>query len=253
MDTDKQALVARIDAALELHGGDRAAAATQLGISQSDLKNEIHNTRALRVRWAQSKRNEALPPDQADAMHREVMELEPVVGGELVTEKDAQALAKEDRSLTKGLKSLGLNPMLVDLASSFQQFQSKHFSRSMEIMGGGLVRRYLMIEQAIDKVEAELQALMEGPPDDCDVEQKIAWMSSMAEREKTLRQDRQVLIELQQKAYDRVNKAALTQAIIAQKQADASNPGKRAGKPGFGVKRATQINAAAGATVVVQK
>ena len=58
---------------------------------------------------------------------------------------------KEDRKLAQGLSKMGMSDKAVELAESFHQFQSKHFSRSASIVAGGLIRRYCENEVEIDE------------------------------------------------------------------------------------------------------
>jgi hypothetical protein len=221
---------AEIHAALEQTNGDRAAAARLLGMDTKQLAQHIHNTRDLRACWSQKKPE---PPTECEIIHREASTgLLPVTGGNLFTE--AEALQKEDDALKKGLSALGIGGNLVELAHSLQQFQSKHFTRVIELMGGGLTRRFLKIEEAIDDIDQALRLLDPTCPED-------------VAREQILRQDRAALIDLQQKCYDRVNKAALTQAIIKEKQKAGHAPDR--GKPGFSPK---QIVAQPGSHVTVK-
>lgn len=234
----------QINLALENAGGDRALAAVSLSMPKAQLVDAITANPILRTKWmTPRKESDRTTPSEASTVHREMVKLEPIVGDEPMPLAVVEAVAKEDRALEKGLKGLKLDDDLVNLAVSLRDFQSKHFSRSMELMGGGLVRRYLKIEQAIDKIEVALDALA---TEDCAPEA----LMGLALKEQMLRKDRAQLIALQQSAFDRVNKAALTQAIIAQKQADTNGAGKaKVGKPGFGPKQRVQIVAQAGSVV----
>ena len=234
-----------VNTALEQSGGDRALAAAALGLKTSEVNDIIHDIRWLRNKWTKDPSLNSVAPGIADAAHREVMELQPVVGGELVPDGVVEALRKEDKLLAKGLAGLGVSGELVELAVSFQKFAANHYSRTMEIMSGGLVRRFLKTEAEIDKLDAEIARLA--------MELASAGPEEMALfiREQTLRKDRVALMAIQSQVFDRTNKAALTQAIIKAKQAQANGTGPKAqGRPGFGPRaRLTQINVAAGATV----
>lgn len=222
-----------LDRALETTNGDIAEACALIGITSEEGRDIITSCRVLEEKWRTPRKGLVAPTQLAADLRQQTHYEVDANAGKLVDEAAIHAAMQSDlgkMQLTKGE---------VNLALSFRDFTNNHFSRMMQVMGGGLTRRFMRLEKEIDKIDLELDGLDLDKPQD-------------AMREVTLRHDRAALIELQQKAFDRVNKAALTQATIRQKEAATKNnpSGTPAGKPAFGSKpRLTQVNVQPGATV----
>lgn len=217
--------------ALEAAGGDRKLAAEALGLTGHELIARIAENQSLKVRWSATPAAAVSP---ADTLHREAVAEIKELGGELVDEKTAKALEREERGLSAGLAGLGLSDKAAKLAMSFHQFQVKNFNRSASIVAGGLIRRYCENEVAIDELWEEVRESRNADP-----------VPGEVPREQYLLNAITGLTAIQQKSYKLIVDAGLTSAIIAQKMAALKSGErggmKRVGKPGFGPKQRVEV------------
>lgn len=145
-------------------------------------------------------------------------ELDRVSGEALLTERRvAEALIAEDANLKDGLSSIGLSPQAMKSAEALQKFHNTHFTKSVEIIGGGMTKTFVEIMSEVENINSRLE---EG--------------GLTLEEEQMLRQDRSRLLEIQGRTYDRSLKASMTQAIIQQKLSESGDGSQvKRGKPGF--------------------
>ncbi len=128
----------------------------------------------------------------------------------------AEALKKEDENLKDGLTSIGLSPLAVKSADALHKFHNTHFTKAVEIIGGGMTKTFVEIMASIQEITDRL--------DDGGL---------TLEEEQMLRQDRSRLLEIQGRTYDRALKASMTQAVIQHKLQENTGGEQSRGKPGF--------------------
>lgn len=206
-----------------------SGAAKLLGITYGCLRSQVHADPDLRARHTRVNRGRqgaakeaknidapSVPDDMSDLGRKQ--ELVRVEGEALLTDKRvAAALIVEDANLKDGLSAIGLSPQAIKSAEALQKFHNTHFTRSVEIIGGGMTKTFVEIMAEVENINARLE---EG--------------GLTLEEEQMLRQDRSRLLEIQGRTYDRSLKASMTQAIIQQKLADSGGVGAiKRGKPGF--------------------
>lgn len=202
-------LTAAIHAAMDQTGGKGSEAARLLGLEPETLFNFIHNNKDLKTRWATS-RTAVKPPIEAETISRAVIKVD---GNRTM----AEAMDQEDRMVRAGFESMGLKPGVVNLAMSLQAFQKKHFTRAIEVIGGGITKCFLDLMAEVEKINKELENPDLKP-----------W------REQMLRTDRAALLENMGRTYDRAQKAAMTQAIIKHKLEGDQGGTEKPRKPAFG-------------------
>lgn len=212
---------ARIHAAMESSGGNLRGAARQLGMSSLQLKDIIKLDESLRTRWVKGE-DEKGAPGAESIIHRPMPATVTLGKDKLSMEeakKIADAAAAEDSSLRDGLLNLGVRGDALEMALAMQQVQKKHFTRCIEILGGGITKSSLDVMVEIDKINKRLNEA--GVPLD---EQHM------------LREDRRGLLDILGRFKDKVDKSALIQATVKKLEAEAKSGGKgRSGKPAFGV------------------
>jgi len=204
---------------MEAVGGSLRAAARTLGIKHLKLRDIIQSIPSLRTRWRVA--GEVGVPGVAAEIHRPAVLR---VGNEAVPLEDAKALADaleaEDCAIRTGLLKMGIKGAGLEMALALQQMQRKHFSRCVEIVGGGITKQFLDVMTAIHEIEEKLQATTDMP----------------IEEELMLREDRRGLLQVLGNFKDKVDKSALIQATVKKLEAEAKGGGRgKAGKPGFGV------------------
>lgn len=224
----REQIVRETEAALDKHGGNRAAAAAELGIDDAALRGRINRNDQLRLRWAGvgSSVRESMPrhaPKEAVTIYRDVL---PSALGKHTSptfqkinddnENIAAAVEKEDLLVRTGVQNLGLSKDQMELAMSFQSFQRRFFTTSFEMLGGGITRQFVTLVSEIESISERLKNSTELTP-------------SM---EAILREDRSRLLAIQVQMYDRAAKAALIQ-IEVNNRLKGGGSGKQAGKPGF--------------------
>lgn len=206
-----------------------AGAAKLLNITYGCLRSQVHADPELRARHTRAnkgKKNAVVEakniddpsvPDDMSGLGRK-QELVRIKGEALLTDKRvAAALIVEDANLKDGLNAIGLSAQATKSAEALQKFHNTHFTKSVEIIGGGMTKTFVEIMSEVEHINERLE---EG--------------GLTLEEEQMLRQDRSRLLEIQGRTYDRSLKASMTQAIIQQKLADAGGGGAiKRGKPGF--------------------
>jgi hypothetical protein len=210
-----------INAAMQRTNGNVGQAALLLELRPKQVSNYINNNKDLRALW----RKDKSPPPSSEAVviHR------PTVTSELIQKESetlqvtpteaeiAEAIRKEDAALARGLDALGLSASSRDAAMALQKFHNRHFTKAIDMIGGGITKLFLDLMVEIDKINRELET---------------GGLGLGVEREEVLRKDRQGLLEAIGRSFDRVNKATLTQAIVKSKM--ESGKGKAGpNKPGF--------------------
>jgi transposase-like protein len=195
----------KANAALEECDGVQAKAAKIMGVSQATLRQVIVNDESLRGRWISKKVNN-------QTMHRPTQPL-----------SDEEALAKENKLMKSGLESMGVTGSSQAEALAFHEFGQKSLGSARQLIGGGVVKLFSDLMTDIKEIRDELSR---GVDD---------------EREKILREDKSSMVKHVLETYDRVNKAALTDAVVRQKIEERKGGGGKK-KPGFTPVTAIQIN-----------
>lgn len=204
--------------------GSMQGAAKLLGLSYGGLRGLVHKDPELRAKYTRPRKSKAQEAneldDPVDQNMVELGRLQNVKSSKeevLLQERQvAEALTKEDENLKTGLTSIGLSPLAIKSAEALQKFHNTHFTRAVEIIGGGMTKTFVEIMACIDDINARLE---EG--------------GMTLEEEQMLRQDRSRLLEIQGRTYDRSLKASMTQAVIQYKLSESSDNQASRGKPGF--------------------
>jgi|TARA_R110002051_G_scaffold293254_2_gene358290 predicted transcriptional regulator len=194
----------RLHKALEEADGNQSEAAKVMGVSQSTVRQVMVRDAALKGRW--------LDKGAGNIMHRKPQPMSDVV-----------AIQKENQVMAKGLESMGITGHSKAEAMAFLDFGRSSLGVARQLIGGGVVKLFSDLMGDIAQIREEIS----GGVND--------------EREKTLREDKSSLIRHVLEAYDRANKAALTEAVVKQKMEERKGGGSR-GKPGFSPVTAIQIN-----------
>ena len=192
----------RLHQALEENDGNQTAAAKVMGVTQQTVRQVIAADPSLSGRWLAGKLSR-------QTMHRNAQPL-----------SDSDALKRENQLMSKGLDAMGITGQSKAEALAFLEFGQSSLGSVRQLIGGGVVKLFSDLMGDISHIRQELASGVED------------------EREKVLREDKSSLIKHVLEAYDRANKAALTDAIVKQKMEERKGGGGR-GKPGF---TAIQIN-----------
>lgn len=213
-------LEAKINAAMETSEGDRRIAAELLGITRIELHNFTHRNPVLRARWVASRAKHSAMPAEASQIHRPMPVItKPQSESAIAILSDAdiaKAIEKEDSLVRNGLDNTGMKPKVRDLAMALQKLQNKHFTRCVEMLGGGITKQFLEIMVEVEELTRRLNDTVAPPTP----EQELLW-----------REDRSRLLDMMQKFYDRASSAALTQAKVHALKNQGN--GRKSGKPGF--------------------
>jgi len=195
----------RLHETLEEVDGNQSQAAKIMGVSQATLRQVMSRDTALSGKWLSQR-----PVSQT--MHRAVQPI-----------SDAEAIEKENKLMAKGLEEMGIRGNSKAEAMAFLGFGQQSLGSVRQLIGGGVVKLFSDLMGDITEIRHQLDA---GVDED---------------REKILREDKSNMIKHVLEAYDRANKAALTDAIVKQKMEERKGSGSR-GKPGFAPVAAIQIN-----------
>ncbi len=213
--TDK--LREKIDAAMN-EAGTKADAAILLGMTSSRLSNIMRKDAYLTEKWTKTRNKYG---GKARTMNDSADREAPDIGRSVTVSesdmRDAEALAREDANLKRGVEAMGLSAQAGERAVALQDFYKKHFTNSIGIVGAGSIKSYFELDADVEKIRDELEG-----------------GGLTVEREQMLRRDRVALLELQGRSGDRHIKAQMTQAMIKYRIADSSGEkGQSRGKPGF--------------------
>jgi len=185
--------------------GSICGAAELLGATPAALSKRVKKSKQLSKLIS--------PLDESETLHREdKKEITKYTSEEAIT----RAMDAEDAALKKGLKSIGLKGGALKEAVALQAFHNTQFQKSYEMIGGGITKLFFDLKAEVTRIS---ERLSEGGIE--------------LEEENMLRNDRSKLIEALGKAYDRAQKAAMTQAVIKHRLSDDSNSAGPRGKPGF--------------------
>jgi len=195
----------RLHEALEKVEGNQSKAAKIMGVSQATLRQVMARDAGLSGCWLSKRPN-------TQTMHRAVQPM-----------SDAEAIEKENALMSKGLEEMGIMGHSKAEAMAFMSFGQNSLGSVRQLIGGGVVKLFSDLMGDISQIRDELAA---GVDDD---------------RERILREDKSSMIKHVLEAYDRANKAALTEAVVKQKMEERKGGGAR-GKPGFTPVAAIQIN-----------
>lgn len=204
--------------------GSMQGAAKLLGLSYSGLRSLVQKDPELRAKYTRPRKSKAQeskelddPVDQDMVELGRIQHIKQSNAEALLQDKQvSEALTKENENLKEGLTSIGLSPLAIKSAESLQKFHNTHFTRAVEIIGGGMTKTFVEIMACIDDINVRLE---EG--------------GMTLEEEQMLRQDRSRLLEIQGRTYDRSLKASMTQAVIQHKLSEGSPDKPSRGKPGF--------------------
>lgn len=216
MAKDKTEEIKVLHAALEATKGHIPSAAALIGISAVDVHNRINSNKFLRDFWKNGAKKDGIIniPSEADQVSRPLPP--PYVAPPPPTEQEiAAAFAKEDALVKNGLENAGLSEKLTTLAIALQNFQGRHFRRTIEMIGGGITVQYLRVMAEIEKIDGELDGELTPA------------------REMLLREDRSRLLAVMSQFYDRAQKAVLVSAKVKQMENGSDAGVKRSAKPGF--------------------
>ena len=194
----------RLHEALEEADGNQTEAARVMKVSQATMRQVMSRDAALKGRW--------LDRGVGNTMHRKPQPM-----------SDAVAIQKENQVMAKGLESMGITGHSKAEAMAFLDFGRSSLGAARQLIGGGVVKLFSDLMGDISQIREEISGGVDG------------------EREKTLREDKSSLIRHALEAYDRANKAALTEAVVKQKMEERKG-GRARGKPGFSPVTAIQIN-----------
>jgi len=186
----------RLHEALEKVEGNQNQAAKIMGVSQSTVRQVMVRDTGLSGRWLSKRPN-------TQTMHRAVQPM-----------SDAEAIEKENALMAQGLESMGITGQSKAEAMAFMGFGKNSLGSVRQLIGGGVVKLFSDLMGDISQIRDELSS---GVDDD---------------RERMLREDKSSMIKHVLEAYDRANKAALTDAVVKQKMEERKGGGSR-GKPGF--------------------
>ena len=195
----------RLHEALDKVGGNRAKAAEIMGVSVGTIRQVMSRDTGLSGRWLNRRANN-------QTMHRAVQPM-----------TDVDAIGEENLLMAKGLEAMGITGHSKAEAIAFLDFGQQSLGSVRQLIGGGVVKLFSDLMGDISKIRNELSS---GADDD---------------RERILREDKSNLIKHVLEAYDRANRAALTDAIVKQKMEERKG-GLVRGKPGFTPIAAIQIN-----------
>lgn len=216
--------LAVIDKALTEAEGDRGIAAKLLGVAYVQISQAISRHPVLRSQWIQKDDNyvSPVPSDSARLVDRHAP-------GEVSTEDElrAEALTKienklvavgPNKELNKSLAKLGFRTAEIEKLSSMEDFAGQHFTKTLSLLHGGIVRGAARLMLLMEEIEEEY--LMD---DTLSTSDRNFWWDSYFK-----------IIESLRSLTEQSNRAAVTRALVKQK---GNSPGL--GKPGFS---AIQIN-----------
>lgn len=195
----------RLHEALEKVDGNQSKAAEIMGVSHATCRQVMSRDAGLSGRWISKRAN-------SQTMHRPAQPM-----------SDADAIERENLLMAQGLESMGITGHSKAEAMAFMEFGQSSLGSVRQLIGGGVVKLFSDLMGDIAEIRSELSSGVDE------------------EREKTLREDKSGLIKHVLDAYDRANKAALTDAIVKQKMEERKGGASR-GKPGFTPVAAIQIN-----------
>jgi len=211
------AVIEQTNRALEEAGGSATVAAKILDVPPSRIHNIINHTPALKARWGQSK--EVTVVDVVDRPS-----LPEVISP---AQQMGLSLAGQEKKLSRGLAKIGFSPSEVTAISEVEDFAGAHFSESLKILHGGMVKSTIRLMLLADHIHREYLTDSDLDPKELD-----RWWGRYFQIQEHLRDSN-----------DAANRAALTQAMVKLKQNEAK-AGRGPGKPGFGPQVAIQINPA---------
>jgi hypothetical protein len=203
-------VIADTNAALEKTQGNVIAAAQILGVSKNRVYNIINTTDAMRAKWG--KGNDASAPSPQDIVDRPPLprEVSPA-------QATAAALAGQEKKLDKNLRGLGFSKDEITAISSVEDFAGSHFQESLKILHGGMVKCTMRLMLLAEKIYNDYLTDPDMDPKELD-----RWWGRYFQ-----------ILENLRESNDASNRAALTQAMVALKKAEAKNA-NGPGKPGFG-------------------
>jgi hypothetical protein len=204
----------QIHAAMEAANGKTADAARLLGMPLRNLMNFVHGNKDLKARWATST-TEVKPPNELAVLGRPAFPVEETNEGIMASDDEvAAAVEREDSQVRRGLDAMGVKGGTLEMAMALQKFQRAHFSRAIEMLGGGMTRQSLALMVEIDTITDTLNDPTGG---------------LAPARELMLREDRARLLETLGKFFDRANAAVLIQAKVKAIQHKKEKPNKPKG------------------------
>lgn len=210
----------KVNAALEEVKGDRTLAARLLGVDKGRVEALIKWNPTLKNRWAEKPSEPADAPALTEDQMITRVQTEPLAKSN--EEKMAVALVMSERKMSKSLRKLGFGATEIDAISSIEEFAGAHFSETLSIMHGGMLKGAMRLMMLSDRIEQTY--LQDDTLEDKD---RRYWWDTYFR-----------ILESLRSMHDQANKAALTKAMIDIKK----NEGKGGGKPGFSPLSAIQIN-----------
>lgn len=204
--------------------GDRATAAKYLGVAYIQISQAISRHPALRSQWIKKDDNyvDVVASDSPRLTDRhptgEVRTSDEIRATALTNVENKQVAVGADRSLSKSLSKLGFRANEIEKLTTVEEFAGQHFTKTLALMHGGIIKGAMRIMLLIEKIEADYLQ------DDnlSDEDRKFYWDIYFR------------LIESLRSLGEQSNKAAITRALVNQKGKPNGLP-----KPGY---TAIQIN-----------
>jgi hypothetical protein len=216
-------IIKQVNAAMEKADGQASVAARAMGIIPARFYNMLHKHKELKLRWCKSETPQEAP-DETVALNRPTLIPPPAEALEAGREKIdaltlvddrsvAEAMDREDAAVRGGLAKMGVYGQTLELAMALQAFHKKHFTKAIEILGGGVTKQALDLMVEIQNITNTLN----GDP------------NMAPAKEMMLREDRVRLLDLLGKFYDKASQAVLIQAKVKTMQGERDKPKKPKG------------------------
>lgn len=222
----------RIHQALSDAGGDREKASIALEMTWPKLTDEICGCPALLAVWGKV----AVAAPTAEDVGSVIEFSEAAVPIEV----------KPTVRFVTGLKKLGLTEDEVSMAVSLQEFHNRHFTQSVDIVGGCVTVTALKLKSKLDELDSTIRA---GFADD-----KGVWDTG---REAMCWETYLKIADQFRKMAAMSNDVAMKKALVKLKEKQSRDGAGRSAKPAFSPmlaqKSETHIHAQSGSTIVLEK
>lgn len=218
--------IAKIDKAMTEADGSRAGAAKLLGVAYVQISQAISRHPILRASWLQKDDN-YITPVESDSprltnrhppLEVSVKTDDEIRAGELTKIENRTIAVGPDKALSRSLHKLGFRAAEVEKLLTVEEFAGQHFTKTLSLMHGGVVKASIRAMLLLEKIEEEyLQD------------------ENLSEKDRIFYWDVYFrLLESLRALGSQADKAAITRALINQRK---NAPGL--GKPGF---TAVQVN-----------
>lgn len=140
---------AKVNEAMEKHGGNRKRAAVELLYANGTLTNLIHHDPELKARWGSKKRPAYKPPRKSETPDFDKKRSER-------QQRDA-AYEGEVRRLGNFLSELLMSDEETYLAKAVAKFNHNHFFHTLDIIAGGVSRQVVRMLRIHDRFVTRLE------------------------------------------------------------------------------------------------